>query len=296
MRRLCLLLAALSATGLVRAATNSPPASETSAATCLERLRTLQVQVGALEDSARAAGRTERLSCLAVQRAKLSVLLEMAQTAQAEWQRAMDNDDPESSATELAKISAVCDRADTVPAAVAACVSESQPESLKPLVPPIKPRKTNRTAAVVRRPMPAGAGEPECLRQDQWACLLARAMELVADDHAAPAECLAVLREHQIEPLPGWQPDRCSTLDDLSVTLARALKLSPTDNRDRPAGYLQALRDAGLPVDTWLPVRTPANPPPRVSEVDARGLLAEGQLAPLPRLRAPAGGDPLEKR
>jgi hypothetical protein len=123
--------------------------------------------------------------------------------------------------------------------------------------------------------------ELTCLHQDRLAGMLIVAMELRVADSKSPNANSAALAKLAIEPLDGWQPNECATLDDLCVVVARALNLK-VERPDDPVSYAQALRDEGLPVDTLLPARIADAPPPLLLESEARAFFVTGYAAPLP--------------
>src|SRR5208283_4272163 len=114
--------------------------------------------------------------------------------------------------------------------------------------------------------------------------MLAHAMNLKLDEKAIPDDCLKALAKLAVEPLNGWQPGKCTTVDDVYVACARAMNLKVKDPQD-PLSYGQALREEGIGVDTLLPERDPQLDPPYVVDSEVRALLATGYAAPLPSAR-----------
>jgi len=120
-----------------------------------------------------------------------------------------------------------------------------------------------------------------CLHHEQFAALLARVMDLELDPHATPEDCSKMLAKLAIEPLGGWRPGKCVTVDNVYVACARAMNLKVKDP-ENPLSYAQALRDEGLGVDTLLPERDPKLDPPFVLDSEVRAFLTSGYAAPLP--------------
>jgi len=139
---------------------------------------------------------------------------------------------------------------------------------LRPPSPPVNRRFVERTAQT-------------CLHHEQFAVLLARAMNLKLDLHTTPEDCSKMLAKLAIEPLGGWHPGKCVTVDNVYVACARAMNLKVKDPED-PLSYGQALRDEGLGVDTLLPERDPKLDPPFVVDSEVRAFLTSGYAAPLP--------------
>ncbi len=123
--------------------------------------------------------------------------------------------------------------------------------------------------------------EQTCLHHEQFAFLLARAMNLKLDPHATPEDCSKMLANLAIEPLGGWHLGKCVTVDNVYVACARAMNLKVKTPED-PLSYGQALRDEGLGVDTLLPERDPKLDPPFVVDSEVRAFLTSGYAAPLP--------------
>jgi hypothetical protein len=114
--------------------------------------------------------------------------------------------------------------------------------------------------------------------------MLVAVMDLRLDADKSPNANTVALTKLAIEPLDGWQPNECLTLDDFCVAVARALNLK-VEKPDDPASYAQALRDEGLPVDTVLPARPPEGPSLLLLESEARAFFLAGYAAPLPTSR-----------
>lgn len=150
---------------------------------------------------------------------------------------------------------------------------------------------TNSAAADIKiTPRPAGLPtahrhvvrtEETCLRQEQFAVMLGKAMAVKMTDKIASEDYIKALTRLAVEPLHGWQSGKCVTVDDVYVACARAMKLNVKDPKD-PLSYGEALREEGLGVDTLLPERDPQLDPPYVLDSEVRALLTTGYAAPLP--------------
>jgi hypothetical protein len=152
------------------------------------------------------------------------------------------------------------------------------------------PSITNSSATIRIAPRAAGIplvhrpvtrSQETCLHHEQFATMLGKAMDLKMTDKTTPDDFMKALARLAVEPLHGWQPGKCVTVDDVYVACARAMNLKVNDPRD-PLSYAQALRDEGLGVDTLLPERDPQLDPPYVLDSEARALLTTGYAAPLP--------------
>ncbi len=152
---------------------------------------------------------------------------------------------------------------------------------------------TNSSVDIQITPRPAGLPpvrravvrtRDTCLHHEQFAAMLGRAMDLKMTDKATADDFMKRLSKLAIEPLRGWQPGQCVTVDDVYVACARAMDLKVKDPQD-PLSYGQALRDEGLGVDTLLPERDPQLDPPYVLDSEVRALFTTGYAAPLPSSR-----------
>jgi hypothetical protein len=123
-----------------------------------------------------------------------------------------------------------------------------------------------------------------CLHHEEFATMLARAMDLKMTDKATADDYMKRLTKLAVEPLHGWQLGKCVTVDDVYVACARAMNLKVKDPQD-PLSYGQALREEGLGVDTLLPERDPQLDPPYVLDSEVRAFLTTGYAAPLPSSR-----------
>jgi hypothetical protein len=295
-----LLLAAFLITGIVaiaaraRAATNTTPVAEPPplsdserAAACVERVEALLVKLAGLEQAARDTNEIERADCIHARHVKITALGEVVRGLQRRLDEIKPEDDPDLIDAGRAELEIACARAAQLAVEAESCAA-TKLRSTKKRRPPAAAAKASKDAgkksAAKFATQPARPDESNCLRQEQLAALLARAMELRVDAGAAPAQVAAELGKLAIEPLNGWQTGRCATLDDLSVAVSRALNLA-VENPSDPAAYTQALREFGLPVDTLLPARPPQGEAPPLTEPEVRAFFAHGLAAPLPTSR-----------
>jgi len=268
MRPLTSILALLLATALAPGQTNDPAAT----ARCLARMEAFLEQLAELEGAI--SNDTARAECITSKRNKIKGLRELTAAAAARLPVLDPDDDADAIAAEQSAITIACARADKLAAEAADCQ----------FGPSAKPRK-NRTASAPPPPVPRRSSTPSrdetsCLKQAQFAQLLVKAMDLGKPTTNATEE----LARFAIEPLRGWKPAECATLDDLCVAVARALNLKVETPAD-PVSYQQALRYEGLPVDSCFPRRLEGADPPLLLEVEVRTFFAKGYAAPLPSSR-----------
>jgi hypothetical protein len=276
--------------------TNAPAAEDTSkagsvqASACIQLIQSLIEQVTRLQEGA--SNQTARMDCITEKLIKIQGLLELTQTAAARLPQLENDDDTDQIENESAKVALACARAEKLALEAENCSAGPGP----------KPRKhhadaaaaaaaadaaasaqtTTQATAIVLAPSFPVRDDDTCIHQSQMALLLGRAMDIGMDDSQSPEAYTAELGKLAIEPLGGWQPDKCATLDDFCVVVARALNLK-IESPDDPASYIQALRDDGLPVDTMLPPRGDINnPPPLLLEPEVCNVFAHGYAAPLP--------------
>lgn len=234
-----------------------------------------QLEAGVTNDPA-------RLECITDKLVKIKGLLDLAQSAAGRLPSLISEEDDRGIEIARAEISITHARAEKLATEAEACTSEPPPK-------PKKHRAQSQTnAPAPARPKPAvpslkqspRRSEKDCISQREMARLFAQAMELRFDTKKFADPDMDGLSKLAIEPLGGWHPDNCATLDDLCVAVARALNLkveSPTD----PGSYWQALRDDGLPVDTLLPARVEGVDPPVLLEREVRAFFAAGYAVPL---------------
>ncbi len=272
--------------------TNAPPTTEDAgkaasvqASTCIQLIQSLIEQVARLQEGA--SNQATRLDCITEKLVKIQGLLELTQTAAARLPQLENEDDTDQIEIEGSRVALACARAEKL-------ALEAENCSVGPAAKPKKHRAENtagvdmsaqtatQTVPVALAPSFPVRDEETCLHQGQMALLLGRAMDLGLDVGKSPEAYAAELGKLAIEPLGGWQPDKCATLDDFCVVVARALNLK-IESPDDPASYIQALRDDGLPVDTMLPARGDINnPPPLLLEPEVCNVFAHGYTAPLP--------------
>ena len=202
-----------------------------------------------------------RLDCLEAKLNKLTSLLELA----GKIENDIDSDD-----AGLAELKIACDRADNIYKTLNDCDNT-------PVL--IKVRK--RTPVIDEMPAPPPRGvvirdETTCLKQLQLAALILD----VLDSDPAGLPPIKYLTKQGLEPLGGWKPNRCATVDDLCV-LAAGLATITVPAPAEPDGYVRACRQNSLPVDTLLPKRQSDVEPPVVLESEARAFFSRGFAVPL---------------
>jgi hypothetical protein len=245
------------------------------------QIQQIKEQLVTLATRAQQTHNPAQAECFQMRLVKLNGLLEVAQTALDRLRAAESDREWEEAALNI-QFCAL--RAEKLKDEAMRCLEVATP----PAVPPGTPR-TNapaRPGKIRYEPRPAAPparrvvrDRQTCLTQGQLACWVARAMELpatTADNHKA---CVDELTRRAIEPLEGWQPTQCATVDDLYVVAARVLNL-PVDAPQDPFSYGQALREAGLAVDALLPARLPGAAPPVLVEDEVRAFLAAGYALP----------------
>jgi hypothetical protein len=254
-------------------------AAREEAASCLARLTEIHAAVAEAERAARQTNDVARADCIRKHLVSLTGLLEVGRAARGWLESVAEQEDAEAVAEELEKIRAVCSRAEKLSQFAADCAAVSSRRT-KPPRPPSPPVQSERPRAVSRLSWsdsrPAGSrGAADCLRQRELACLLAQAFHL-----RGSGDCEEELSRRDVEPLGGWEGAECATVDDLCVTVARALGLEVADPDD-PAQYRQVLAEFGLPVDRVLPPRARTGRPPWLLDREVREFLSRGLAAPL---------------
>ena len=269
--------------------TNSPvtPLQESDA--CVRRLREIDDEVSRLEEKT-PTEQTALVECVQSRVLKIKGLLELTEEAQKGIEEAVRAAESDKVMDFLSNVRISCVRAEKLLLEARGCaaslVLQAAPSQKAPLV------ATNTSVTfdvrITSRPPPVPVNRrfvertvQTCLHHEQFAALLARAMDLKLDPHATPEDCFKALGRLAIEPLGGWHLGKCVTVDNVYVACARAMNLKVKDPED-PLSYGQALRDEGLGVDTLLPERDPKLDPPFVVGSEVRAFLTSGYAAPLP--------------
>lgn len=273
-------------------ATNAPPAAVATnlthiarAEACLEHITELTAKLTALEESARATNQLTRADFIHSRVLKLAALHDLVTGLRDQFRQIQRGDiDPEAADTATAELELACARADQLS-------REAEQSPAEDMARPLRRRRIaanagTTTAATAppateskRKPRRPAERDTNCLRQPDLALLLVQTIELNDEVNLTADKSVALLTKLAIEPLGGWQKDKCATLDDLGVAVARALGLR-VENPTEPASYTQALRDFGLPVDTVLPVRPPQGPAPVLTAEQVREFFLLGLAAP----------------
>jgi hypothetical protein len=292
----CLLLAAIMVCCRpVAAQTNAPPAAGADSAAvldlkqsavCIERIKQLLQTVADLEADALSSNQLARAECIRNRHAKIVGLLDLSNESQSLLRGPRSDEVTEMDEAAYSEILLACARAEKIAVEAEACsnVVSKRPKRHRDIVPAEEKPIDNadrKDLRLIRQRKPMVRNEQTCLHQDRLASLLIAAMELRVAGSKSPNANTAALAKLAIEPLDGWQPNECATLDDLCVVVARALNLK-VEKPDDPVSYAQALRDEGLPVDTLLPARIPNAPPPLLLESETRTFFLTGYAAPLP--------------
>jgi hypothetical protein len=254
---------------------------------CRAKMERVLKTVGELEDDVRSADQPARLKCVGEKAAKIRGLNNIVEEANRTLRALPEDADPAFAQSQAARISFACGRAEALLEEARSCREPAAPaESDRPKLSIVKPEGDQPTVRLpeTRRFGGRPAGERNCLSQSRFANLLVQAMGLKVDVERAPEKGIEELTKLTIAPRDGWQADRCTNLDDLCVVLAAALNLNVAAPGD-PAACCQAVREAGLPIDSLLPARGRATQPPLLQESDVRRFFATGYAAPLPTAR-----------
>ena len=274
-----------SASDTALATTNAGPGQATA---CIQLIQSVMERIAHLEEGA--SNQTARLACLTEKRVKIQGLLELTQSAAGRLPRLQDEDDTDQIEAESSKIALACARAEKLALEADNCSDGPAPKSKRhrpdrPATQDVPPQTATQIVTAVQPPSYPLRDEQACVHQDRVAVLLGQAMDLRLGGKKSTEAYTAELGKLAIEPLGGWQPQKCMSLDDFCVAVARALSLK-VEAPDDPTSYCQALRDDGLPVDTLLPARGDANnPPPLLLESEVRSFFAQGYAAPFPTSR-----------
>ncbi len=260
---------------------------------CLKHLHELLEKVTALHEAASTdradAGRAD---CIFHQLVRMKGLVGAATASYAQLSQAIADSDGRVATAESANIIIACSRGERVLSDAIGCRPERPRGPKKTVVEPnVLPNSPTSVAHEPRiMPLPKkfpARDDRDCLRQEQLAVMVTRAMELELGANPSADACIAALEKLSIQPLPGWKHGRCATVDDLYVIASQVLHLK-VDHPDDPAACAQALRDDGLAIDELLPARPPKGESPLLLESEAQAFLATGYAAPLPTSRRPA--------
>jgi hypothetical protein len=268
------------------ASDNAPTLDLKKSAACIERMKQLLKTVADLEAAAVNSNQAARVDCIREKHAKIIGLIDLSQVSQDSLRHPSSEEVTEMDEASYSEILLACARAEKVAAEAEACSNvvlqkQKRHRDIEHIDEKPIEKAGDKLPLLTRLRKPVVRDEHTCLRQDRLSGMLVAAMELRVAGTNSPNANIAALTKLAIEPLDGWQPNECATLDDLCVAVARALNLK-VEKPDDPASYAQALRDEGLPVDTLLPARIPDAPSPLLLESEARAFFLTGYAAPLP--------------
>jgi hypothetical protein len=269
--------------------TNNPAAPLQQSDACVRRLHEIYDEASRLEEKTM-PDQAALVDCVRSRVLKIKGLLELTEEAQKGIQEAIWAAESDKTMGYLGNVRISCARAEKLLLEAEGCATslalQAMPSQEAPLVATNTPVTID--VRITPRPPPAPVNRrfvertvQTCLHHEQFAALLARAMDLKLDPHATPEDCFKALGRLAIEPLGGWHLGKCVTVDNVYVACARAMNLKVKDPED-PLSYGQALRDEGLGVDTLLPERDPKLDPPFVVGSEVRAFLTSGYAAPLP--------------
>jgi hypothetical protein len=254
----------------------------------VRRVQQIQDEVVKLEEAA-PADRVDLVDCIHSRVLKIKGLLELTFGAQQSIHEMVRTDTAETLNGYVTNVTLCCERAEKLLLEADDCAINV---NRKAVTSNEVPASVTNAAGADFRIVPRTGGIPPvhrpvvrsretCLRHEQFAVMLGKAMDLKMTDKVAPADYMKALTRLAVEPLHGWQPGQCVTVDDVYVACARAMGVKVKDSKD-PLSYGEALRQEGLGVDTLLPERDPQLDPPYVLESEVRALLTTGYAAPLP--------------
>jgi hypothetical protein len=269
--------------------TNSPATPLQQSDACVRRLHEIYDEAARLEE--KTPPEQEALAdCVRSRVLKIKGLLELMEETQKDIQIAVRAAQSDKAADYLGSVMISCARAKKLLLEAEGCATSLALKAAPPPAAPLVATNALGTIDVKITPRPPSPSVNRrfvertiqtCLHHEQFAGMLARAMNLKLDPHASPEDCSKMLAKLAIEPLGGWQLGKCVTVDNVYVACARAMNLKVKDPED-PLSYGQALRDEGLGVDTLLPERDPKLDPPFVVDSEVRAFLTSGYAAPLP--------------
>jgi hypothetical protein len=269
--------------------TNSPATPLQQADACVHRLREIYDEAARLEERT-PVEQAALVDCVRSRVLKIKGLLELVERTQKDIQKAVRAAESDKAMEYLGDVKICGARAEKLLLEAEGCATSPALKAAPALEAPAVMTNSNATADIripLRPPSPpvnrrfVERTPQTCLHHEQFAVLLARAMDLKLDPHATPEDCSKMLAKLAIEPLGGWHLGKCVTVDNVYVACARAMNLKVKDPED-PLSYGQALRDEGLGVDTLLPERDPKLDPPFVIDSEVRAFLTSGYAVPLP--------------
>jgi hypothetical protein len=247
------------------------------------------------DEATRLEGRTPQeqaalADCVRSRVLKIKGLLDLTEETRKDIQKAVRAAESDKAVDYLGSVKICCARAEKLLLEAEGCATSLALKTTPPPAAPLVATNALGTTDVKITPRPPSPPANRrfvertmqtCLHHEQFAALLARAMNLKLDPHVSPEDCSKMLAKLAIEPLGGWHLGKCVTVDNVYVACARAMNLKVKDPED-PLSYGQALRDEGLGVDTLLPERDPKLDPPFVVDSEVRAFLTSGYAAPLP--------------
>lgn len=275
-----------------QSSTNDPAALVLEANTCARRLHEVYGEAARIDDKT-PPDQPELIDCIHSRVLKIKGLLELTEIAQKDIQKALKRDETNAIGEYASNVKICCARAEKLLVEAQGCSTSVALQAAPTNAPPavvtnastnVNIKITPRTTVPLAMRHPVVRTDQTCLHHEQFAGILARAMDLKLVEKATPDEFIKALARLAVEPLGGWQLGRCVTVDDVYVACARAMNLKVKNSQD-PLSYGQALRDEGLGVDTLLPERDPKLDPPYVVDSEVREFLATGYAAPLPSSR-----------
>jgi len=278
--------------GLARgqSSTNDVTTTVRDADACVRRLQGMHDEAVKLE-AATPPDQIGLVDCLHSRVLKITGLLELTLDAQQDFHTAARSHSAEAAENYASSAKLCCARAEKLLLEAEGCATSAALKTMPTTEAPagvtnssVEIKITPRTAGLSLAQRAVVRTRETCLHHEQFAMLLGRAMDLKMTDKATPDDFMKRLAKLAVEPLRGWRPGQCVTVDDVYVACARAMNLKVKDPQD-PLSYGQALRDEGLGVDTLLPERDPQLDPPYVLDSEVRALLTTGYAAPLPSSR-----------
>jgi hypothetical protein len=269
--------------------TNSPAMPLQQSDACARRLHEIYDEAARLEEKT-PPEQAALADCVHSRLLKIKGLLDLTEETRKDIQKAVSAAQSDKAVDYLDSVKICCARAEKLLLEAEGCATSLALKAAPPQEAPLVATNALGTTDVKITPRPPSPPANRrfvertmqtCLHHEQFAGMLARAMNLKPDPHVSPEDCSKMLAKLAIEPLGGWHLGKCVTVDNVYVACARAMNLKVKDPED-PLSYGQALRDEGLGVDTLLPERDPKLDPPFVVDSEVRAFLTSGYAAPLP--------------